>query len=124
MRYGEVMRPLDPASIELPEHLKLDPDVARYLLISDRTRRAEIVSAPDTWSSAEKEAYARDDWFTFSRLRGYSQAEIEDFQIMLDLCHKLIEKYGVDDVEALDYLIDKQTGILGLAPDEILRLAP
>lgn len=34
MRYGEVMRPLDLASIELPEHLKLDPDVARYLVIS------------------------------------------------------------------------------------------
>lgn len=115
------MRPLCVASLQLSDHMRLDPAVRKYIEVLDRTTRAEKVSDPDTWTREQRDAYGRGDWREFSRLRGYTDAEIDDFQMYLDLTYSLIAKYGEDDVSWIGYTLQEQTGVLGLTPQQILQ---
>lgn len=115
------MRPLCVSSLQLSDDMRLDPKVAEYVEILDRTSRAEKVSDPDNWTCEQRDAYDRGDWREFSRLRGYTEDEINDFQLYLDLTYSLIAKYGEDDVCWIGYTHQEQTGILGLTPKQILQ---
>ena len=108
MRYGDIMGPLIIDDLELPGDMRGDPDVQRYIALLDKTMRAEKVSDPDDWTSEETAAYARGDYTGFSRLRGYSSEEIDDFQQYLDLCHRLIAIYGEDAVIHLTRGLEKR----------------
>jgi len=121
MRYGDIMRPLCVSSLQLSDEMRLDPEVTKYVDILDRTMRAEKVSDPDTWTREQRDAYGRGDWREFSRLRGYTDGEIHDFQLYLDLTYSLIAKYGEDDVCWIGYTHQEQTGVLGLTPQQILQ---
>jgi hypothetical protein len=121
MRYGDIMRPLCVSSLQLSEEMRLDPEVTRYIYLLDRTMRAEKVSDPNTWAQEQRVAYDRDDWREFSRLRGYTEDEMHDFQTYLDLTYVLIEKYSEDEVCWIGYTLQEETGILGLAPQQILE---
>lgn len=79
------MQPLCVSSLELPDDMHLDPKVCKYVEVLDRTTRAERVSDPDTWTREQREAYERGDWRAFSRLRGYTEGEIDDFKMYLDM---------------------------------------
>lgn len=114
------MLPLNFGQLELPDDMRADPEVTRYVQVHDRTLRAEKVSDPAAWTQAETEAYASGDWVKFSRLRGYTEAEIHDFQQYVDLSDKLLEKYSEDDIAWIGYTLQEQTGILGLTPQQIL----
>jgi len=115
------MRPLCVSSLQLSDEMRLDPEVTKYVDILDRTMRAEKVSDPDTWTREQRDAYGRGDWREFSRLRGYTDGEIHDFQLYLDLTYSLIAKYGEDDVCWIGYTHQEQTGVLGLTPQQILQ---
>lgn len=115
------MRPLCVSGLQLSDDMRLDPKVAEYVAILDRTSRAEKVSDPDTWTCEQRDAYGRGDWREFSRLRGYTEDEINDFQLYLDLTYSLIAKYGEDDVCWIGYTHQEQTGILGLTPQQVLQ---
>ena len=121
MRYGDIMRPLCVTRLQLSGDMRLDPEVTKYVEVLDRTMRAEKVSDPDTWTREQRDVYGRGDWREFSRLRGYTEGEIDDFQIYLDLAYSLIAKYGEDDVCWIGYTLQEQTGVLGLAPQQILQ---
>lgn len=121
MRYGDIMRPLCVASLQLSDDMRLDPEISQYIEVLDKTTRAEKVSDPDTWTREQREAYGRGDWQKFSRLRGYTEDEIHDFQKYLDLTYSLIAKYGEDDVSWIGYSHQDQTGVLGLMPQQILQ---
>lgn len=114
------MQLLDFRQLELPDDMRADPDVMRYVQLHDRTLRAEKVSDPAAWAHAETEAYASGDWVKFSRLRGYTEAEIHDFQQYVDLSNNLLEKYSEDDVAWIGYTVQEQTGVLGLTLQQIL----
>jgi hypothetical protein len=121
MRYGDIMLPLCVASLQLSDDMRLDPEISKYIEVLDRTTRAEKVSDPDTWTREQRDAYGRGDWQAFSRLRGYTNGEIVDFQIYLDLTYSLIAKYGEDEVSWIGYTLQEQTGILGLTSQQILQ---
>ena len=87
---------------DFPEAMRNDPDVITYLELSESTRAKEKISDPETWTPEEKALYDAGDWEGFSRARGYTEAEISEFSKMLAAADKVIKKYGVDDVQALD----------------------
>lgn len=124
MRYGDVMEPLNLADLALADEMRADPDVLQYVVMLDRTMRAEKVSDPGEWTPEETAAYRSGEYETFSRLRGYTDAEIRDFNSQLALGSKLIERYGEDDVAWIGYLVQEQTGILGATPRKLLRRGP
>jgi len=115
------MRPLCVSSLQLSDEMRLDPEVATYVEVLDRTTRAEKVSDPDTWTLEQRDAYGSGDWRNFSHLRGYTEDEISDFQNYLDLTYSLIAKYGEDEVCWIGYTHQEQTGIVGLMPQQILH---
>lgn len=120
MRYGDVMKPLDFRALQLADEMRLDPDVERYVLLSYQTSAAEIVSDPETWTAEQMQAYARDDWRAFSKLRGYTDEEIHAFDAYLELNRVLSDRYGQDDVAAIDFAIHEQAGVLGMSPRDVL----
>jgi hypothetical protein len=89
--YGEVLDPLDVA--RLPETLAaLHRDSALFrdwVTALDRTMRAEKVSSWTTWTQAERRAWDAGDVVAFSRLRGYTEAEISDYLAYLELTRRL-----------------------------------
>jgi len=89
--YGEVLAALDVAA--LPDALAaLYRDSALFrdwVHALDRTARAEKVSSWTTWSPAERRAWDAGDVAGFSRLRGYTEAEIADYLGYLELTRRL-----------------------------------
>lgn len=112
-RYGDYLNPLDKNALLVIIEERDDPDVIRFIEIADRTRRAEIISDPGTWTDAENDAWKREDWRAFSTLRGYTDREIEDFSEYLQLAHKLDLKYGEDYSISINYLVQEQIGAVG-----------
>lgn len=87
-----------------PEH-RADPLIVRFAQLCDRTTRAEKVSDPADWTPAERAAYESDDWEAFSRLRGYTEEEIADFQAYLEAAADVATKYGIDTACSIAYLV-------------------
>lgn len=119
MRYGDFMRPLDITLLEIAE-IRSDPEVMRYIVLYDRVLRAEKVIDPDEWTPEQRAAYRCEDFRVFSRLREYSNNEIDEFANFLDLSTALMAKYGDDDVAWIGYTIQEQTGVLGMTPKQML----
>ncbi|WP_159953039.1 PLxRFG domain-containing protein [Rhizobium sp. 18065] len=80
-----------------------EPTLSEFLERAQRASEQEKESDPDDWTSEEKRAYNSGDWEKFSRLRGYSDAEIENFRRYLELANGLIEKYGTDFTAGLEF---------------------
>lgn len=123
MRYGEIMPPLsiDKLRARLPEEMLDDPDLDRFIGLIDSTQRAEIVSHHEMWTSEEKQAYQNGDWVAFSRLRGYNDAEIEEFQRYLEMASAFRKKYGEDDADTIIYEHQRQVCLVGEDPRAILE---
>lgn len=89
--YGEVLNPLDVTA--LPRHLALlhrDSALFRdWVQALDRTTRAEKVSSWTTWTELERRAYDSGDVVAFSRVRGYTDAEIAAYLDYLELTREL-----------------------------------
>jgi hypothetical protein len=96
--YGEVLRALDVAALP-PELAALHRDSAPFrdwLHALDRTLRAEKVSSWTTWTPAERRAWDAGDVAGFSRLRGYTEAEIADYLGYLELTRRLDAEHADD----------------------------
>ncbi len=68
-----------------------------------KTSSAEKFSDPSTWTAEEKAAYDSGDWKTFSKLRGYTDEEMADFNRWLELAgdgkgfnYKFLDENHVD----------------------------
>lgn len=89
--YGEVMKPLDVEA--LPEDLldlyKSNPLFREWVHLHESVHRAEKISSWTEWTAEQGEAYQSGDYAGFSRLRGYTEGEIEDFQRFVALTEKL-----------------------------------
>ena len=96
--YGEVLRPLDVTALPAPlVALYRDSPVFRdWLHAWDRATRAEKVSSWTTWTEPERRAWDAGDVVAFSRLRGYTEAEIADFLRYLELSATLDAQHPDD----------------------------
>ena len=96
--YGEVLRALDVAA--LPPELAALHDASAlfrdWVRALDRTLRAEKVSSWTTWTRAERLAWDAGDVAAFSRLRGYTEAEIADYLGYLALTRRLDAEHADD----------------------------
>jgi hypothetical protein len=89
--YGDVLTPLDVTSLP-PSLATLHRDDTLFrdwVQALDRTVRAEKVSSWTTWTAAERQAWDASDTVAFSRLRGYTEAEIADYLRYLELTQAL-----------------------------------
>lgn len=101
--YGEVMRPLDVNQLPEPllSEVRSKPLVREWVHLHDRVRRAEKVSSWTQWTAEEIAAYEAADYVLFSRLRGYSEAEIEEYTRCMALMEQVdLEMSGSDCLDA------------------------
>ncbi|MCY1165283.1 hypothetical protein D9M73_51860 [compost metagenome] len=107
--YGEVMQLLDVD--KLPEPLRsqywANPRVKEWTHIADRVHRAEKVSSWTQWTREEAAAYEVGDYRLFSQLRGYNEAEIEEFERYITLSIQLNEQMGDDYCAAAAFAIQQ-----------------
>lgn len=71
-----------------------DPDVHAFIERARQADAEEKVSDPDDWTPDQRASWARGDWREFSRLRGYTDAEIANFDEYLRLAYLMIDRYG------------------------------
>lgn len=94
----------DPRPFDIPFHLRhaltseqlADHDLAEYAHRAVRVYAEEKESSPDDWTPEQTELYGAGDWESFSRSRGYSDAEIDNFRRYMELALLLQARY--DDV--------------------------
>lgn len=92
-----------------------------YALVT-KVRAAEKVSDPADWPPAVKAALAKGDNALFSRLRGYTDEEIADFERMVQMAKEGQRRYGysLDDLQDIEMAgpiskdIGKEYDALGL----------
>lgn len=97
-----------------------DPDVHSFVYRLRRAHTEEKQSNPTDWSSAERAAYGSGDWREFSRLRGYTIEEIDNFGEYVRLAKLLDARYGADFAISIDFDITqfdilRKTGAYGSA---------
>lgn len=70
---------------EMPKPFKMSQErfVKTTKELQKKVAAAEKVSDPATWTAAERAAYDAGDMAEFSRLRGYTEEEIADFQELM-----------------------------------------
>lgn len=108
--YGDVMRPLDVD--RLPQSLlslyQENPEIREWVHLAERVRRAEKISSWTQWTTDESAAYEMGDFRVFSRLRGYSQDEIEEFARFIALTGRINHSMGDEDFcAAFDFEIQE-----------------
>ena len=94
--YAAAVRVRVPGVASAAPGAALDPMLVEFDRLLTATRAAEKQSDPATWTPEERAAYDSGDWETFSRLRGYSEDEINDFRSWLSIANQVIARYGVD----------------------------
>ena len=77
-----------------PEDFRNDPLVHEYAALSASVTHNEKNSNPETWTQEESDAWESGDWKTFSKLRGYTENQIAEFERMLELDRQINEKYS------------------------------
>ena len=92
---------LDPRPFDIPARLRhaltpaqlADHDLAEYAHRAVRVYAEEKESSPDDWTPEQTERYGAGDWEAFSRSRGYSDAEIDNFRRFMELALLLQARY-------------------------------
>jgi len=84
-----------------------DPDVVEWIKEASIASKAEKISDPSTWTTAQRAAYDAGDWRTFSSLRGYTPDEIAQFEKYMMLSKKIAKKYEQDGVSLFDPDLEK-----------------
>lgn len=107
--YGSSMRPLNIDALALSDEERADALVMRFILLADATSRAEKISCPEDWTVEERAAYDRGDTAEFSRLRGYTEAEIAQFLEFVETATAVDRKYGEHTAVGINHLIEEQT---------------
>jgi len=89
--YGEVLAALDVAAWppELAAQYRDDALFRDWVHALDRTLRAEKVSSWTTWTLDERRAWDAGDVAQFSRLRGYTEAQVADYLAYVELGRRL-----------------------------------
>ena len=73
--------------------IKNPPLIKEWAKYEKITSEAEKESDPDSWSAELIEAYDLEDWKKFSRLRGYTEDEINDYDRSMELTKEITNKY-------------------------------
>ena len=75
--------------------------------LAQETKRNEKVSNKEDWTDAEKAANESGDWRKFSKLRGYTDAQIAEFDQWIEVANEYIARFGVDNAASRSEAIGK-----------------
>lgn len=108
--YGNNMVPLNIEAVlnKFSDAEKIDPLIRRFIELTDATSRAEKISNPDDWTPEQRRAYNSGDTAKFSRLRGYTEAEIRQFNDFMQAAHDVDAKYGTDTAVSISHIVSLQ----------------
>lgn len=81
-------------SLRLTPEEMVDPAVREFLELTLLTSAQEKSSRPDDWTHEQRNAHDKGDWRLFSRLRGYTEEEIESFARYLGAVEKVEAAHG------------------------------
>lgn len=125
--YGEVMGPFSPDRLpaDLRDMYESDPVFREWIVLMDTVRRAEKISCWTQWTQEEHAAYRAKDLARFSRLRGYTESEIADFNRYMALIGKLTTRYGEEFCLDASYVFSRmvETAIQQAIEREICRMS-
>jgi hypothetical protein len=95
---------------EAPTHAPADQGEQDFLRAAAQVIKEEKQSNPDDWTADERAAYGSGDWRKFSRLRGYTEAEIENYGEFMRLAYALDAKHGDGYAQSLMAELPDQQG--------------
>jgi hypothetical protein len=95
-----------------PKEEKEDPLFKEAVNVFTKVHFDEKTSDPKNWTKEENAAWDSKDWKKFSRIRGYTEEEISNYQRSIELADKLDSKYGEGYSQELVHLLsfDKKEG--------------
>ena len=107
--YGDVLGPLVLTNLHesLQAQLAARPDLLAFVQLADKVHRAEKISSWTDWTDEERQAFDSGDYAAFSRLRGYTEDEIETFDRYLAVSQKLIDELGEDEICSIEFEIQQ-----------------
>lgn len=76
-----------------------------WVHLTDRVRRAEKISCWTQWTPEQRAAYQSNDLLQFSRLRGYTEAEIAEFIRSMALVGELDAEHGEGFCLDVEYVL-------------------
>ena len=96
--------PLPTATEETAPTQSVEEWEAKHIELSNKVAAKEKDSNPKDWTPEERAAYDSGDWKKFSRLRGYTEDEITEFEAYLASIKEGQEKHGLslDDIQGLE----------------------
>lgn len=103
-------------------NIENDPEFSRFKRLVEETNNAEKDSDASSWTDEQNAAYESGDWKTFSKLRGYTEEEINQYEEYQNVANELIKKYGVDSVHEID--MDIRSGDYQLAKNNAQDARP
>ena len=92
-RYGDGVPPLDKTKLDFSKEKLDDPDIQRFIELVDKTSRAEIDDTTYPWTVEQRYLYDMEDFEGFSKSRGYTKEQIDDYRELNELSTKLDERY-------------------------------
>lgn len=92
------------------QDIESDPLISEFTRLVKITGEAEKQSDPDDWTSEMRSAYDEGNWREFSRLRGYTKNEIDEYARYQEVAQMLIDRYGIDEVASLDMVLRDGSG--------------
>jgi hypothetical protein len=98
--------------------------IARYVEVADAVARDEKISIVDSWPDEERMAYDLLEWEKFSRLRGYTDAEIAQFGELNQLAAAVDERFGSGAAAQLHAMLIRHTGPNLRKPDHSASESP
>lgn len=90
----------------IPADVAGDAMVQEFLQACYRTSTQEKPSDPNDWTPEESNAWVAGNWIEFSRLRGYTEAQIADFQDYMRLAMAVAARYSENDAAYLAGLVE------------------
>lgn len=97
--YGLIMKPLDRSlpPAWLKEAAEASALVREWLDVQEVVSRAEKISSWTEWTPEQTQAYEAGNYTQFSRLRGYTEEEIAQFERYIALTHAVTAALADDD---------------------------
>lgn len=125
--YGDVMKPLVLTDLHptLQAQLAASPKLLEFVKLADQVHRAEKITSFNDWTPEERHAYDSGDSVSFSRLRGYTEDEIQTFLHYLAVSQVLIDEMGEDEVASIEFEMQQATSTpeFEQVEDELRRMS-
>lgn len=96
-----------------PVHVNTD-DIAEFERLAKSVSQKEKQSDPSTWTPEQTRLYQTGNWKAFSRSRGYTEDEINEYERFINAANAIDEKYGPGTAAGIDYDVNTVSAKFGM----------